>query len=220
MSGENKIITVSIVDDHPAFRDAVRLVLASEPDIEVVAELGSGHGVMEMLSDRKPDVLLLDLVMPGVDGMTALKQIQESEHTVKTIILTESEDANIQVLAVRRGACGFVVKTKDTSFLVEGIRKVHEGEIWLDNDTLGTVVSKMLTPEPAGQLALSKRQMEVVNLVCQGLANGEIARCLGVSESTVKRHLNQVFKDLGVSNRIELVWHAVHRQKPMAGPAQ
>ena len=186
-------IRVAIVDDHSTFRDAVRTILSSQPDIECVAELESGYSVIPMLYEKRPDVLLLDLIMPGVDGICTLKRIREWEHNVRTLVLTESDDEGMQALAITLGASGYVVKNKEVEFLVDGIRKVHEGEIWIDRGKLGVLMREMST-EPEATPALSERERDVIWLLCQGLTNAEIADCLYVSENTVKSRLSQIFK--------------------------
>ncbi len=211
----------AIVDDHPPFRDALRTVLSSDPDIETVAELGNGRGVLRMILERKPDVLLLDLMMPEVDGISALKQIQESPHDVKTIVLTESDDEGMQILAMKLGASGYVVKTSEPDLLVEAIRKVNEGEIRLDSQGLTAVMQAVVEREDAA-VALSVRQRVIVWLLCQGLTNREIGARLFICEQTVKSHLHRVFRKVGVANRLQLVQYAIQsnmqlRPNPGAG---
>ena len=211
----------AIVDDHPPFRDALRTVLSSDPDIDTVAELGNGRGVLRMILERKPDVLLLDLMMPEVDGISALKQIQESPHDVKTIVLTESDDEGMQILAMKLGASGYVVKTSEPDLLVEAIRKVNEGEIRLDSQGLTAVMQAVVEREDAA-VALSVRQRVIVWLLCQGLTNREIGARLFICEQTVKSHLHRVFRKVGVANRLQLVQYAIQsnmqlRPNPGAG---
>ena len=213
-------IRLAIVDDHPPFRDALRTVLSEDPDLETVAELGNGRDVLSMIIEQKPDVLLLDLMMPEVDGISTLKQIQESPHNVKTIVLTESEDEGMQVLAMKLGASGYVVKTSEPDLLLEAIRKVNNGEIRLDSRALAAVMQAAVERGDA-TVALNVRQRVIVWLLCQGLSNREIANRLFICEQTVKSHLHRIFKKVGVSNRLQLVQYAIRSNiqlHPNAGP--
>ena len=201
-------IRLAIVDDHPPFRDAVRTVLLTDPTIETVAELGNGRDVLKMLREVKPDVLLLDLMMPDVDGVSTLKQIQESSCDVKTIVLTEAEDEGMKVLVMELGAAGYVVKTTEAPLLVEAIHKVNNGEIRLDSHGLAAVMQAVVESRDAAEV-LSVRQRVIVWLLCQGLSNREIANRLFICEQTVKSHLHHIFKKVGVSNRLQLVQYAI-----------
>ena len=197
-------IRVAIVDDHPLLRDAVRTLLRSEPDIETVAELGSGQDIVEMLKRCRPHILLLDLMMPGVDGFSALKRIQEGRQRVKTIVLSGCDDDFTQLLALRLGASGYVSKDKAPAFLVEGIRKVFAGQVWLDEQGKASVLREVVAKRSAAA-DLSQREREVIANLCAGLTNRQIGTRLGVSESTVVSHLTHIFKKVGVSNRLQLL---------------
>lgn len=209
MPDYDRKIRVALVDDHTAFRDAVRAALSAQPDLEIVAELGSGHGVLELLSNRKPDILLLDLMMPGLDGFATLKQIRDLRHDVRIIVLSESQDEAMRFLVVKLGASGYVAKSEDAGFLVDGIRSVHRGGTWIDGKTVKTMMLEIAERDPRQTLA--KREEKVIELLCQGHTNRRIGEQLSVSEKAVKHVLTSIFKKVGVSNRVELVQHATRR---------
>ncbi len=149
-----------------------------------MAELGNGRRVLGMILERKPDILLLDLLMPDIDGVSTLKQIQESSCDVKTIVLTESDDDGMQVLAMKLGAFGYVVKTSEPRQLIEAIRKVNDGEIRLDSQALAAVMQAVVESRDT-TATLSVRQRVIVWLLCQGLPNRGIAARLCICEQTV-----------------------------------
>lgn len=199
---------IAIVDDHPIFRQAVREIVRPEPDLEMVAELGNGHSIIKMFRKCRPDVLLLDLMMPGVDGISTLKRIRDVQHQVKTIVLTGSDDEAMQMLTLRLGANGYVVKDRDPTFLIEGIRKVFAGQIWLDERRRALAPSGTAGGTSVAAI-LSNREKDVVAALCFGLTNRQIGQRLGVSEDTVKSHLGNIFEKVGVSNRLQLLRLAI-----------
>jgi DNA-binding NarL/FixJ family response regulator len=219
---EGELIRIVIADDHPIFRDGLRKLLTLEPDFRVVAEARDGKEVLEVLDEHQPDILLLDLKMPGLDGLTALQKLQNSRHKTKVIVLTASEDKNQFVQAMKFGTCGIVLKQTATDLLIKSIRKVHSGEIWLDSHTTAAVMrqfSSAMDPTPLGgrgdrdrdRSPLSQREREIVVLVAQGFKNKEMAEKMFISEQTVKNHLHNIFDKLGVSDRLELALYAIHK---------
>jgi DNA-binding NarL/FixJ family response regulator len=219
ISGEKPIIKIAIADDHPIFRDGLRKLLALEDDFRVVAEAKDGAEVMDVLDQHDPDILLLDLKMPGIDGLSALQRLQNSKYRTKVIVLTASEDKNQFVQAMKFGTSGIVLKQTATDLLIKSIRKVHAGEIWLDSHTTAAVMRQFSQPnEPLGgaprdreRSPLSTREREIVSLVAQGYKNKEMAEKMFISEQTVKNHLHNIFDKLGVSDRLELALYAIHK---------
>jgi DNA-binding NarL/FixJ family response regulator len=220
---EGELIRIVIADDHPIFRDGLRKLLSLEPDFRVVAEARDGKEVLEVLDEHQPDILLLDLKMPGLDGLTALQKLQNSRHKTKVIVLTASEDKNQFVQAMKFGTCGIVLKQTATDLLIKSIRKVHSGEIWLDSHTTAAVMrqfSSAMDPTPLGggrdrdrdRSPLSQREREIVVLVAQGFKNKEMAEKMFISEQTVKNHLRNIFDRLSVSDRLELALYAIHKK--------
>ena len=218
---EGEFIRIVIADDHPIFRDGLRKLLVLEEDFRVVAEARDGKEVLEVLEEHQPDILLLDLKMPGLDGLTALQKLQNSRTKTKVIVLTASEDKNQFVQAMKFGTCGIVLKQTATELLIKSIRKVHAGEIWLDSHTTAAVMRQFSSPMDSAPLGgsgrdrdrspLSQREREIVVLVAQGFKNKEMAEKMFISEQTVKNHLHNIFDKLGVSDRLELALYAIHK---------
>jgi DNA-binding NarL/FixJ family response regulator len=215
----SELIRIVIADDHPIFRDGLRKLLTLEADFRVVAEARDGKDVLEVLGEHQPDILLLDLNMPGLDGLAVLKNLQNSRTKTKVILLTAAEDKNKFVQAMKFGTCGVVLKQTATEVLIKSIRKVHAGEIWLDSHTTAAVMrqfSAAMAPTPLGggnrdRSPLSQREREIVVLVAQGFKNKEMAEKMFISEQTVKNHLHNIFDKLGVSDRLELALYAIHK---------
>jgi len=213
-------IRIVIADDHPIFRDGLRRLLALENDFEVVAEAADGKEVLEVVEKFNPDILLLDLKMPALDGLAALQKLQLNKRRTKVIVLTASEDKNEFVQAMKFGTSGIVLKQTATELLIKSIRKVHAGEIWLDSNTTAAVMRQFAAPsEPVAPVStrdrdrspLSQREREIVALVAQGYKNKEMAEKMFISEQTVKNHLHNIFDKLGVSDRLELALYAIHK---------
>ncbi|MCC6860474.1 MAG: response regulator transcription factor [Bryobacterales bacterium] len=213
-------IRIVIADDHPIFRDGLRRLLALESDFEVVAEAADGKEVLEVVEKLDPDILLLDLKMPALDGLAALQKLQLNKRRTRVIVLTASEDKNEFVQAMKFGTSGIVLKQTATDLLIKSIRKVHAGEIWLDSNTTAAVMRQFAAPSetiaPAtgrdrDRSPLSQREREIVALVAQGYKNKEMAEKMFISEQTVKNHLHNIFDKLGVSDRLELALYAIHK---------
>ena len=207
---------VCIADDHTIFRDGLRRLLALEEDIEVVGEAKDGSEVADIIRDTDPDVLLLDLKMPGLDGLTLLQRMQNQKMKTRIIVLTASDDEGEYVQAMKYGTCGIVLKQTATDLLIKSIRKVYQGEIWLDSRTTAAVMRQFSSPMDSGprdreKPRLSNREREIVGFVSQGFKNKEIAERMFISEQTVKNHLHNIFDKLGVSDRLELALYAIHR---------
>jgi DNA-binding NarL/FixJ family response regulator len=211
-----KVISIALADDHTIFRDGLRRLLSLEPDFEIVAEAKDGTEVLGILENNEPDILLLDLRMPGVDGLSLLQRIQNQKLRTKIIVLTASEDEGEYVQAMKYGTSGIVLKQTATELLIKSIRKVYEGEIWLDSRTTAAVMRQFASPADPNprerdKPALSNREREIVACVAQGFKNKEIAEKMFISEQTVKNHLHNIFDKLGVSDRLELALYAIHR---------
>ena len=213
-------IRILIADDHPIFRDGLRRLLESEKDFEVVGEAKDGEETVELVRAKEPDVLLLDLRMPGRDGLSALQRLKHTPGSTKVIVLTASEDKNEFVQAMKHGCAGIVLKQTATDLLFKSIRKVHAGEIWLDSHTTAAVMRQFAAPARTTpgldrgareRSPLSQREREIVGLVAQGFKNKEIAERIFISEQTVKNHLHNVFDKLGVADRLELALYAIHK---------
>src|SRR5271155_6094500 len=218
---ENRKGTVRIViaDDHPIVRDGLKKLLLLEDDFDVVGEAADGREVLDKVRELDPDVLLLDLRMPNLDGLGALQALQQVNPRTRVIILTASEDKNEFVQAMKLGCSGIVLKQTAPELIVKSIRKVYGGEIWLDSHTTAAVMRQFASPnDPGGgtgkareRSPLSTREREIVQLVAQGYKNQEMAEKMFISEQTVKNHLHNIFDKLGVSDRLELALYAIHK---------
>jgi two-component system, NarL family, nitrate/nitrite response regulator NarL len=231
-AGVKPKIRIVVADDHPIFRDGLCRLLALEEDFEVVAQASDGAQVLEILQRVEPDILLLDLKMPGLDGLGTLQRLQAARNKTRVIVLTASDDKNEFVQAMKLGTSGIVLKQTATELLIKSIRKVHAGEIWLDSHTTAAVIRQFVANEEAPQppppppqmhhqqpssggrererSPLSQREREIVALVAQGFKNKEMAEKMFISEQTVKNHLHNIFDKLGVSDRLELALYAIH----------
>lgn len=207
-------IRVLVADDHAIFRDGLRKLLASD-DIQIVGEAPNGVECARLLPKLKPDILLLDLRMPEKDGLGVLEEMNFDSTPTRVIVLTAAEDDRDVVRAMRLGARGVVLKQSASDLLVKAIRKVFEGEIWLDNRMTAEVVNAFKKSAESGSREkplLSEREKEIVQLVAQGFRNREIGEKLFISEQTVKNHLHNIFDKLGVSDRLELALYAIHHR--------
>lgn len=221
-------IRVMIADDHPIVREGLSKLLRLEEDIDVVGEACDGRELLEKMGDLDPDVVLLDLRMPNLDGLGALQTLQNTSNTrAKVIVLTASEDKNEFVQAMKLGCSGIVLKQTSADLIVKSIRKVYGGEIWLDSHTTAAVMRQFATASegaaPSGARArerspLSAREREIVALVAQGFKNKEMAEKMFISEQTVKNHLHNIFDKLGVSDRLELALYAIHKGLHLGNP--
>ena len=228
---EKKKATVRIIiaDDHPIVRDGLKKLLLLEEDFEIVGEASDGREVLERVQELDPDVLLLDLRMPNLDGLSALQALQQTNKRTRVIVLTASEDKNEFVQAMKLGCSGIVLKQTAPDLIVKSIRKVHAGEIWLDSHTTAAVMRQFQTGVDAAGMAtgkggrerspLSAREREIVALVAQGYKNKEMAEKMFISEQTVKNHLHNIFDKLGVSDRLELALYAIHKGLHLTGEA-
>jgi two-component system nitrate/nitrite response regulator NarL len=221
-------IRIVIADDHPIVRDGLKKLLLLEDDFDVVGEASDGREVLEKVRDLDPDVLLLDLRMPNLDGLGTLQALAQVNKRTRVIVLTASEDKNEFVQAMKLGCSGIVLKQTAPDLIVKSIRKVHSGEIWLDSHTTAAVMRQFTTTldggggSPGGgkgreRSPLSAREREIVALVAQGYKNKEMAEKMFISEQTVKNHLHNIFDKLGVSDRLELALYAIHKGLHLTG---
>lgn len=229
-STEKGHIRILIADDHPIVRDGLRKLLSQEPDFEIAGEAGDGREALDKVQSLDPDILLLDLRMPQLDGLGTLQALQNLPKQVKVIIVTASEDKNEFIRAMKYGCRGILLKQTPPDLIIKSIRKVHAGEIWLDSTTTAAVMETFAhspgaeppatpaVPAPRPHLGkmrerspLSARELEIVQLVAQGYKNKEMAEKMFISEQTVKNHLHNIFDKLSVSDRLELALYAIHK---------
>jgi two-component system, NarL family, nitrate/nitrite response regulator NarL len=210
------MVRILIADDHRIFRDGLRRLLEVEPDFEIVGEASDGRDAIAQVRSIEPDVLLLDLSMPGVDGLEALKGIAERPGATRTLLLTAAIEKPELVTALQLGARGLVLKDSATSVLLTGIRSVMRGEYWVGRESVPTLVDALRPliaaepDKPRNAFGLTDREREIVAAVVAALGNKEIATKLSITEKTVKHHLTNIFDKLGVSTRLELALFAIH----------
>jgi DNA-binding NarL/FixJ family response regulator len=216
-------IRVLIADDHMMFCDALRNLLEQEPDVAVAGIANDGRDVLRLVSKLKPDLLILDLAMPGMSGLDVLQKLSDSRSGVRTMVLAASVNPSQYVELVRLGARGFVLKDQTTELLFKAIRAVMAGEYWIGHAGVAEMIEQLRTGgehadsrEDDSSLPLSPREMEIVSSIADGCTNKEIAKTFSLSEQTVKHHLTRIFAKMGVSNRLELAIFAMqhHRMQP------
>ncbi len=205
------MIRVVIADDHPIVRQGLRTFLDVQGDIQVVGEAGDGARALELVAELAPDVLLLDLKMPVLDGLATLARLDAPG--VRVIVLTSVSDRGDVGPAMRSGASGFLYKDVEPAALAQAIRSVHGGQILLAAEAAEAMLAEPVPPKPApearGGGALTEREREVLALLAAGRSNREIARELVVAEKTVKTHVSNVLMKLGVQDRTQAALYAV-----------
>jgi DNA-binding NarL/FixJ family response regulator len=211
------VIRIGIADDQDLVRAGFRLIVDAEPDMEVVGEAGDGNAALDMVARHRPDVVLMDIQMPVLDGIAATRQLaddaedtDDAGHTTRVVILTTFERDDYIVDAIRAGASGFLLKNAPPEELVAAVRVVARGDALLSPSVTRRVLSRLAdgAPEPAaaGQLGvLTERETEVLGLVAGGLSNAEIADRLYLGEATVKTHVSRVLMKLQLRDRVQAV---------------
>lgn len=199
-------------------REGLRKILSMEEDLEVVADTDDARQAAVIASDMKPNVMLLDIRMPGTGGLEVIGPIHEASPETKVLILTASDDRRDHVAALSQGARGIIMKDSAAETLVTAIRAVHAGQAWVDREITGTLLEELAhrgaqtSNTTTGPHTLTARESEVVDLVIAGCRNREISERLTISEKTVKAHLSNIFAKLGVRDRLELAIYALNRR--------
>ena len=201
-------IRLLIVDDHPVVRDGLRGMLESQADFEVAGEAGDGREAVSLVEDLEPEIVLMDLRMPEMDGVAALLEIKKIKPQVQVLVLT-TYDSDADILpAIEAGAAGYLLKDSSREELFDGIRAASRGETVLAPTVAARLVGRM---RGSAEEQLSSREVEVLQLVADGNSNSEVAQQLHISQATVKSHLVNIFGKLGVSDRTAAVTAALRR---------
>jgi two-component system, NarL family, nitrate/nitrite response regulator NarL len=218
----SQTIRIVIADDHPIFRDGLRRLLETEPDLKVIGEACDGAEAVKLARQLKPDILLLDLARPRHPGLEALRELSSGSDGVRVILLTAAAEKNQIVEALQLGARGVVLKDSATQLLLKSIHTVMSGEYWVGRESVSNLVQYLRTlVQSSGEEAkqrkfgLTPRELEIVSAVVAGYSNKEIAEYFKISEDTVKHHLSNIFDKLGVSTRLELALFAVNQSLPL-----
>lgn len=211
-----KKIKVLIADDHSLVRQGLCQILSLEEDIEVVGEARDGEECVQLVRENKPDVVLLDINMPNVNGIKALRQIKDLDQSIKVIILTFHEEIEYLFETFNLGANGYIVKDAESRILIDGIREVNDGISYVyptmaegDKQRLNKLKTNEEAWEPLEKKSsLTKREYEILTLIADGLNNREIANTLYISEKTVKNHVSNIFKKIDVNDRTQAAIYA------------
>ena len=195
------MIRVAIVDDHAVVRAGLEQVIALADDIELVGSGIDGTEAEDIAGRLEPDVVLMDLSMPGLDGIEATKRVLAARPGTQVLVLTSFSDRDSILKALDAGACGYLLKDAEPDELLRAIRAAARGEAPLSPRAAKALLSARREPSPVA--ALSEREQEVLSLVAAGMANKQIAQRLGISEKTVKAHLTRVFREIGVFDRTQ-----------------
>jgi two-component system, NarL family, response regulator YdfI len=211
----NEPIRILIADDHLIVREGLRMIFETQSDLTIVGEASDGEMAIQMTGELQPSVVLMDLRMPGVDGLSAIERIRAQWPDIQVVILTTYNEDDLMMRGLRAGACSYLLKDTDRKTLLNTIRAAARGETLLRPDILARVLSTpeakpVAQPSPEGP-GLSQRELEVLREVAQGARNKEIAAHLGISERTVKAYLDNIFNRLGVDSRTSAVTVAIRR---------
>ena len=203
------MIRIVIADDHPLLREGLRRILEFEDGLEVVAEVGDGQGAINVARKIEFDILLMDLNMPGVNGLEAGKVIRREKPGIGILVLTvdDSDDKIFQVLQI--GVAGYLLKDVDSKTLVQSIHKVFNGEPILSPAVTGKLLGQLSQPVERNTFGLSERELEILHYVVRGSSNREIGLLLFISEKTVKNHLSSIYRKLEVEDRTQAALKAV-----------
>jgi len=207
------MIKILIADDHLLIRQGLRLVLDTEPDLELVGEASDGSEALRLCKKLKPDVVLMDLRMPTMDGLTAIERLRVEQPEIAVVILTTFNEDDLMLRGLQAGARGYLLKDTDRSTLFDTIRAAARGETLLKPEIMARVLSQANAPKTVSSASvnLTERELDVLAMVARGERSKEIAIQLGISERTVKAHLASIYGKLGVDSRAAAIAVALEK---------
>jgi two-component system response regulator DegU len=215
MEGKIKVV---IADDHRLFREMLRLALHKEKTIKIVGEAATGRQAIEAIKNIKPDIALLEIILPEMEGLEVLPVIRDKSPKTKVLMLAAHKDEAKIFKALKAGAKGYVSKDASVSDLIKAIQTVHKGELWVERKQMARFFDRETVHSPKGEgqparrkSVLTAREKEVLSLLSTGQTNKQIAKALFISEKTVKSHLNSIFRKLKVTHRLQAILHAINR---------
>jgi two-component system, NarL family, nitrate/nitrite response regulator NarL len=208
-------IRVVLVDDHPIVLQGLQQLFERQPDFTVVAACAEGDSALKAIRQNRPDVVILDLRMPGRNGLDLLRAMQDEKLDARSVLLTAVISDNEVVEAMKLGATGLVLKESPPDTLLKCVRRVYRGEQWIDQETVTRALQMVVGREAAERevaQTLTPREIEIVKMIAEGLRNRAVADRLGISEGTVKVHLHNIYEKLALDGRLELVLYAQQKQ--------
>lgn len=207
--------TIALVDDHPLFREGLKALVAANPDYEVVGEAGDADGAVRLARDLRPDIMLVDISLPGKSGIEALKQIVRDHPDIRVLMVSMHARIDLIAACFRAGAAGYIVKESTATQLWQGLAAIGRGERYLDSAvapavllSLGDYAARRSRPQDPAYGALTRREQQVLRLLAEGHDTAAIARRLFISRKTVENHRAHIFGKLGLRNLAELVHYA------------
>ena len=207
------MIRILLADDHALFREGLKSLLEAEPDFRVIGEAKNGREALRAALETDPDVILMDIQMPGLDGVEATKEILKENPEAKVVMLTMYRQDAYVFEAVKAGARGYLLKDASADELIDAIRRVHAGEVLLDAELAEQIIQDFHAKESeiprANRADLTEREVQILRLLAQGATNQEIADELGISEKTVRNRLSEIFAKLHLNNRTQAALFAI-----------